>query len=163
MQGALGTVAEQNQTTGQGTRLVDVLCGEESDTPQGSEPVAKQARTDDHSMNVGQVTPPVVPGRETKGPGGSDVEFLRQLVKGTASTVERRRACSQCRNTSCSGRDTGSQRAASKPRFDASIYSACCGCGCASCVHEYRRSISDGSESCSRISGTAQESSERCT
>ena len=27
MQGALGTVAEQNQTTGQGTRLVDVLCG----------------------------------------------------------------------------------------------------------------------------------------
>ena len=59
MQGALGTVAEQNQTTGQGTRLVDVLCGEESDTPQGSEPVAKQARTDDYSMNVGQVTPPV--------------------------------------------------------------------------------------------------------
>ena len=46
MQGALGTVAEQNQTTGQGARLVDVLCGEESDTPQGSEPVAKQARTD---------------------------------------------------------------------------------------------------------------------
>ena len=81
MQGALGTVAEQNQTTSQGTRLVDVLCGEESDTPQGSEPVAKQARTDDYSMNVGQVTPPVVPGRETKGPGGSDVEFLRQLVK----------------------------------------------------------------------------------
>ena len=60
---------------------MDVLCGEESDTPQGSEPVAKQARTDDNSMNVGQVTPPVVPGRETKGPGGSDVEFLRQLVK----------------------------------------------------------------------------------
>ena len=49
MQGALGTVADQNQTTGQGTRLVDVLCGEESDTPQGSEPVAKQARTDDYS------------------------------------------------------------------------------------------------------------------
>ena len=81
MQGALGTVAEQNQTTGQGTRLVDVLCGEESDTPQGSEPVAKQARTDDYSMNVGQVTPPVVPGREAKGPEGSDVEFLRQLVR----------------------------------------------------------------------------------
>ena len=80
MQGALGTVAEQNQTTGQGTRLVDVLCGEESDTPQGSEPVAKQARTDDYSMNVGQVTPPVVPGREAKGPEGSDVQFLRQLV-----------------------------------------------------------------------------------
>ena len=76
-----GTVAEQNQTTGQGTRLVDVLCGEESDTPQGSEPVAKQARTDNYSMNVGQVTPPVVPGRETKGPESSDVEFLRQLVK----------------------------------------------------------------------------------
>ena len=53
MQGALGTVAEQNQTTGQGTRLVDVLCGEESDTPQGSEPVAKQARADDYSMNIG--------------------------------------------------------------------------------------------------------------
>ena len=70
MQGALGTVAEQNQTTGQGSRLVDVLCGEKSDTPQGSEPVAKQARTDDYSMNVGQVTPPVVPGRETKGPEG---------------------------------------------------------------------------------------------
>ena len=68
MQGALGTVADQNQTTGQGTRLVDVLCGEESDTPQGSEPVAKQARTDDYSMNVGQVTPPVVTGREAKGP-----------------------------------------------------------------------------------------------
>ena len=66
---------------GQGTRLVDVLCGEESDTPQGSEPVAKQARTDDYSMNVGQVTPPVVPGRETKELGGSVVEFLRQLVK----------------------------------------------------------------------------------
>ena len=81
MQGALGTVAEQNQTTGQGTRLVDVLCGDERDTPQGSEPVAKQARTDDYSMNVGQVTPPVVPGRETKGPEGSDVEFLRQLVR----------------------------------------------------------------------------------
>ena len=81
MQGALGTVAEQNQTTGQGTRLVDVLCGEESDTPQGSEPVAKQARTDDYSMNVGQVTPPVVPGREAKGPEGSYVEFLRQLVR----------------------------------------------------------------------------------
>ena len=81
MQGALGTVAEQNQTTGQGTRLVDVLCGDERDTPQGSEPVAKQARTDDHSMNVGQVTPPVVPGRETKGLKGSDVEFLRQLVR----------------------------------------------------------------------------------
>ena len=42
---------------------------------------AKQARTDDYSMNVGQVTPPVVPGRETKGPEGSDVEFLRQLVR----------------------------------------------------------------------------------
>ena len=68
MQGALGTVAEQNQTTGQRTRLVDVFFGEERDTPQGSEPVAKQARADDYSMNVGQVTPPVVPGRETKGP-----------------------------------------------------------------------------------------------
>ena len=81
MQGALETVAEQNQITGHGTRLVDVTCGEESDTPQGSEPVAKQARTDDYSMNVGQVTPPVVPGREAKGPEGSEVEFLRQLVR----------------------------------------------------------------------------------
>ena len=59
-----GAVAEQ---TTQGTRLVDVLCGEECDTPQSSEPVAKLARTDDHSMNVGQVIPPVVLGRETKG------------------------------------------------------------------------------------------------
>ena len=32
-------------------------------------------------MNVRQVTPPVVPGREAKGPEGSDVEFLRQLVR----------------------------------------------------------------------------------
>ena len=47
---------------------MDVLCGEESDTPQGSEPVVKQARTDDYSMNVGQVTPPVVTGREAQGP-----------------------------------------------------------------------------------------------
>ena len=81
MQGALGTVAEQNQTTGQGTRLVDVLCGEESDTPQGSDPVAKQARTDDCSMNAGEVTPPVVPRRVAKRPEGSDVEFFRQLVR----------------------------------------------------------------------------------
>ena len=81
MQGAPGTVAEQNQTTGQKTRLVDVLCGEDSDTPQGSDPVAEQARTDDYNMSDGQVTPPVVPGRETKGPAGSDVEFLRQLVR----------------------------------------------------------------------------------
>ena len=38
-----GAVAEQ---TTQGTRLVDVLCGEECDTPQSSEPVAKLARTE---------------------------------------------------------------------------------------------------------------------
>ena len=81
MQGALGTVAEQNQTAGQGSRLVDALCGEESDTPQVSEPVAKQARIDDYSMNAGQVTLPVTPGRGAAGPEGSDVEFLRQLVK----------------------------------------------------------------------------------
>ena len=43
--------------------------------------MAKQARTDDYSMNVGQVTRPVVPGRKAKGPEGSDVEFLRQLVR----------------------------------------------------------------------------------
>ena len=43
-----GAVAEQ---TTQGTRLVDVLCGEECDTPQGSEPVANQTRTDDYGMN----------------------------------------------------------------------------------------------------------------
>ena len=73
-----GQLPGRTRLRAMGTRLVDVLCGEESDTPQGSEPVAKQARTDDCSMNVGQVTPPVVPGREAKGPEGSDVEFFRQ-------------------------------------------------------------------------------------
>ena len=126
MQGALGTVAEQNQTTGQGTRLVDVLCGEESDTPQGSEPVAKQARTDDYSMNVGQVTPPVVLGREAKGPEGSDVEFLRQLVREQQAQLNE---AVRAANAATQAAAAATQRAASKPRCDASIYSACCAFG----------------------------------
>ena len=112
MQRALGTIAEHNQTTGQGTRLVDVLCGEECDTPQSSEPVAKLARTDDHSMNGTSDSASGAKKRKLKGPEGSDVEFLRQLVRELQAQLSE--AVRPVNAAPQAAAATGSQRAASK-------------------------------------------------
>ena len=74
----------------------------------------------------------------SNGVGRFRCRVLAPVGEGTASTVERSRACDQRRNTSrCCG-EPGSQRATSKSRHDASICSARCGCGCASCIPGHR-------------------------
>ena len=66
--------------------------------------------------------------KRSSGAGRFRCRVLGPVGEGTASTVERSRACGQRRNTSrCCGYP-GSQRAASKSRSDASIYSARCRC-----------------------------------
>ena len=114
-------------------------------------------------MNVGQVTPPVVPGREAKEPEGSDVEFLRQLVREQQAQLdEAMRAANSATQTAVAATPALKAQQANLAMMQASTAHAADVAVRAASMSAVAVSAMDPSRA-HRASGTAQQSPERCT